>query len=177
VLTRVNCASSHCPVELQRVLTMSAGQVTVAYEAFLASLELGPASATFDGPAYAEFSAGCCPNGRLVQTVGLDTETDRVGVIDAQLALCTEGTFQRVPSLGEHVVAVRCAEGERGAAFQTTDQTAVEPATVGGITGLQDGDRVRVEFIVKECPDSLLDCDPSKNGVTPVATKITVLGR
>lgn len=176
ILTRVSCFAAHCPVELHEVLTMPDSDVAVAYQAYQASLELGPTSATFNIAAYAEFSGGCCPNGRLIHTVGLDPATGEVGVIDAELELfCTEGTFRPFSDMQPDVLYVRCTEDRPASGFEVTDETVVEPASFGSISGLQEGDRVSVEFIIKECPDSLLDCDPSTNSVTPVATKITVL--
>ncbi len=174
VLTYSVCAASNCVVEAHSVLTMTDGEVEIVYGAFEASLELGPASAEFRVLAYAEFSPGCCPNSLLLQTVGLDPETGQVGVIDAELSFfCAEGLFR--PSSEEQplIVAVRCSEDESATGYETTDETVVEPATIGGLDGLQEGDRVRVEYFIKECPDSLRDCDAFS--VTPVATKITVL--
>lgn len=173
VVTRTNCGASNCPVERHQVFTMTDGEVTIGYETFDAGLELGPDTATFDLGAYAEFSGGCCPNGRLLQTVGLDPETDGVRVIDADLSLfCTEGELLSPESLGPNVVSVRCSENTPASGFETTPDTVVEPASVGGVSGLQEGDRVSIEYVVKECPDSLLDCESS---ITPVATTITVL--
>ncbi len=174
VLTYSVCAASNCVVEHHIVLTMANGEVEIVYDAFKASLDLGPASAEFRVLAYAEFSPGCCPNSILVQTVGLDPETGQVGVIDAELSLfCTEGLFLPFSEEQPLIVVVRCSEEEPATGYETTDETVVEPITVGGLDGLQEGDRISVEYFIKECPDSLRDCDAFS--VTPVATKITVL--
>lgn len=174
VLTYSICAASNCVVEQHSVLTMTAGEVEIVYGAFEASLELGPTSAEFRVLAYAEFSPGCCPNSLLLQTVGLDPETGQVSVIDAELSLfCAEGAFLPFSEEQPQIVTVRCSEDEPATGYETTDETVLEPATVGGVDGLQEGDRISVEYFIKECPESLRDCDAFS--VTPVATKITVL--
>ena len=172
VLTRVSCYASNCPVEAHQVLTMKDGEIVKVYEASEALLELGPSSATFSSPAYAEFSGGCCPNGRLVQTVGLDAASGEVKALDADLKLCTEGPFVMMPEPANRV-SLRCNEDSPTTGYLLSEATAFEPAEVGGLSGIQDGDRIRVEYTVKECPDSLLDCEPGS--ITPLATKVTVL--
>jgi hypothetical protein len=160
---------------------MEDGEVKVVYRAGGrgTGVELGPATATFIIPAHPQaplFAGLCCPNGEIIQTVGFDHESGEVRVIEAELSVCTEGTFTVMPSQPPNTLFVRCAEGEpqNETGYETTDATVVEPATVGGVNGLQEGDRITVEFMVKECPDSLLDCE-SPLSLTPVVTKITVL--
>lgn len=181
ILTSLSCGAN-C-TEAHAVLTTRDGEVEVAYRAAGRGVpvEIGPATATFFVPAYPEeplFAGLCCPNGEFIQTVGFNEESGEVEVTEAELAICTEGTFAVMPSQRPNTLFVRCAEGEAPNVngYETTDVTIVEPTTVAGLSGLQEGDRITVEFIIKECPASPLDCE-SPLSLTPVATKITVLSR
>jgi hypothetical protein len=181
VLTSIGCAASSCPFERHSIFTMRAGNVTLAYTAFKATMQLEATSAVFTMGAYARFSAGCCPNGRLEQTVSLDPATGELAVTDAQFNPCTDGTLVLQPDQPE-LVYVRCAhpsdpeyDPSRGfTGYEANAATVVEPAAVGGVAGLRDGDQVEVTFVIDECPDALTACNPDNTSITPRATRIVV---
>jgi len=184
VLTYANCGASNCPVQGHLVLVMKDGAIAAVYAAFDSSVQIEGNSAAFALPFYAQgpLSSGlCCPNGILVQTVEIDPQSRDSGVVAAELDVCAEGTIITAPAEPQKVLFVRCLDPNDPAyspprhvgGFETTEQTVVEPATVSGLQGLAEGDRVRVEYTVKECPQSLLDCSPGS--ITPIASKITVL--
>ena len=184
LVTYVKCTASNCPVEHHLVLAMKDSVITEVYNAFKASVQIEGNSATFSMPFYAQGAllyGACCPNGRLIQTVAINPESRDIGIIAAELDICTEGNIITAPVEPPNLLFVRCLDPDDPAyspprhvgGFETTEQTVVEPTAVGELQGLAEGDRVRVEFTVKECPQSLLDCSP--DSITLVATKITRL--
>ncbi len=183
VVTYTNCGGSNCPVQGHRVLAMRDGAVAEVYGAFDSSVEIGGNSAAFAMAFYAKgalFAGLSGPNGILVQTVEIDPQTGDVGLAAARLDICAEGDVITAPMKPPNPLFVRCLDPNdptyspprHVGGFETTNQTVVEPAAVG-LSGLKEGDHVKVDYTIKECPQSLLDCSP--DSITPVATKITVM--
>jgi hypothetical protein len=158
--------------DLHEVLAMRNGAIEVVYGAWKAQLTLGLTSATFRNPAYFGADPFCCPSGWQVETLSLDPGTGDLGVIRSELVVCTDGTLT-LQALGTDVIALTCGPEAAipGSTYRTTEETAVLPATIGGLSGLRDGDRVIVEYSVQQCSDGDIYCwSPS----ALVATKITV---
>ena len=158
------------------VLTMKDGSVEAVYFTWKAQFDVGDASATFSFPVYLgpDNVPFCCPNGRQMDTVGLDPDTDEVAVIESELLVCTEGTLSHSESLPDSVrITCDTQAASPGATFAIADNTVVEPATLGGVDALRDGDRVMIEYRIEECPEGL-SCGWSRQ---LVATKITVVNR
>jgi hypothetical protein len=174
---------SGCGTYLE-VLAVKDGEVSRVYDAWKAAATVVGNSVVFSEPFYSDgplFSGLCCPNGILRITIGLDADSGAVAIIGRELPICVDGTMITAPAEPPHLLVVRCLSPDDPAyspplhvgGFETTAQTLIEPAAVGGLQGVAEGDHVRVEYSVKECPSSLLDCSP--DSITPVATKITVL--
>ena len=157
------CGSYH------EVLTMRDGEVKVSYRAWKATFEVEGTSATFSIPAEFRDEALCCPSGRRIETLALDTSTGELGVIESRLLVCSEGTLAQRPAEAYPVnsIALSCEGQYPRSAYRATSETAFEPAGVGGLDGLAAGDRVRVAY--RE------DCEADL-GCALVATKVTVLG-
>jgi len=179
VLTADYCTGvgSGCGTQLE-VLAVRDGEVTRVYNAWKAGATAEGDSVVVSEPVYADSPLNmgfCCPYARLQTTIGLDSQTGKVMLIGRELPLCTEGSFVKFSGQAAETVFVRCGGDAPGnqAGYVTTDQTVVQPASVGGVVGLGEDHRIKVEYTIKECPQSLLDCSPDI--MTPVATKITVL--
>jgi len=171
ILTSVICAASHCPFEINSVLTMKEGKIeTAATGQTILGFDGGTVTLSNPVSSATPLDLGLAfSNGRLIQVTGLDPATGEVAVIAAELSTCADGTLARGPN--PNTILVNCEPGNNGG-YVLDEQTAVEPANVGGINGLQDGLRVAVEFIIGECAE-LVNCESPT--LTPVATKITVL--
>ena len=162
------CGVSHV------VLAMNDGSVEAVYFAGRGQVDVGDTSATFLYPVYLGDVPLCCPNGRQRDVVGLDPGTGEVAVIESELLVCTEGTLRRFESLPNSVGVACDAEAPvPGSTFAIADTTVVEPATLGGVDALRDGDRVTIEYRVEECPQGQ-SCGWSRQ---LVATKITVVSQ
>ena len=144
--------------DYHEVVSMQRGEFEIAYSAWKAQLTIRPMSAIFDNPAYFNDEPFCCPGGRYLDTLGLDSATAEVAVIESQLLLCTEGAYVPidVPPPGE--LAVRCDTGVPGTTYQISDETVFEPASLDGLQGLREGDRVRIEYVIDQCPEGVFDC-------------------
>ena len=156
------------------VLAMKDGSVEAVYFGWRGQVDIGDTSATFLFPVFLgpDSVPLCCPNGRQRDKVGLDPETDEVAVIESELLVCTEGTLSRSESLPASVTITCDAQAAMpGGTFAIADTTVVEPATLGGVDALRDGDSITVEYRVEECPQEL-SCGWSRQ---LVATKITVV--
>jgi hypothetical protein len=170
VVTYAGCSGdglAACPPPSHVLFTMKDGAVRL-FRAFAGDAGLGEGSATF---AVAAFDAGaepCCPTSRLMYTVAIDPALGELAVTEVRLDACTIGVFEA--EAGGAAFIVRCEPGERSS-IEATRYRVDDPALTAGIV---DGDHVRVEFTVEECPDSLLDCEPTR--VTPVASVVTVVG-
>jgi hypothetical protein len=153
----------------REVLTMREGEVKVAYTSWQGSVEVAGTSAVFNNAAPFRDDAGCCPSGRRIETLALDTSTGELGVIESRLLVCSEGTLAQRPAEAyvTNGIVLSCDWEYAGSAYRTTGETVVEPAGVGGLDGLAAGDRIRVAY--RE------DCEADR-GCALVATKVTVLG-
>ncbi len=154
------------------VLTMKDGRIEAVYFAWKAQLDIGDTSATFMFPVYFGGVPLCCPDAGQRDTVGLDPGTDEVAVIESELLVCTEGTLSRPESLPNSVIITCVAEAfPPGTSFAIAETTVVEPATLGGVDALRDGDRITIEYRIEECPQGQ-SCGWTRQ---LVATKITVV--
>ncbi len=156
------------------VLAMKDGSVEAVYFGWRGQVDIGDTSATFLFPVFLgpDSVPLCCPNGRQRDKVGLDPETDEVAVIESELIVCTEGTLSRSESLPNSLGITCGAEAAMpGSTFAIADTAVVEPATLGGVDALRDGDRVTIEYRVEECPQGQ-SCGWTRQ---LVATKITVV--
>ncbi len=173
ILTSVVCAGHNCPFEDNVVLAMKAGKIeTVAASQTILGFGSDTGTVTLANRVSSADPVDpglAFSNGRLIRTVGLDPATGEVAVIAAKLSICANGTLG--PRLKPDAILVSCDPGNVGG-YVITDQTVVEPASIGGLAGLQEGMRVLVEYVIKECAD-LLNCDSPT--LTPVATRVTVL--
>ena len=146
------------------VLTMIDGVVKSVYGSWKGSLQVGPTTARISVPRWFGPDPFCCNSGFNIDILGLDPTTGELGVIASDLSVCTQGRVH-FPEFPPDVISVGCTQ------YRTTTDTEVVPATVGGLGRLEDGEFVRVEFTIEECPD----LDPLCMWPTAVvATRITV---
>ena len=156
--------------DYHEVVSMQHGEFEIAYSAWKAQLTIRPMSAIFDNPAYFNDEPFCCPGGRYLDTLGLDSATAEVAVIESQLLLCTEGSYVPI-DFPPGRLAVSCDTGVPGTTYQISDETVFEPASLDGLQGLREGDRIRLEYVIDQCPEDVIGCF----GQSLVATKVTAL--
>jgi len=150
------------------VIAKQGEKIAVAYTAWKALFRLDGTSVVFDNPAIFRDDAFCCPSGRDIDTLALDPATGKLGVIKSELLVCTEGNLTREPA-GPNTFAISCGQESPvpGSIYRISNQTTVEPAAIGGLPGLRDGDPVRV--------DHGTECEGETSFCTLTAIKITVL--
>jgi len=154
------------------VLTMIDREVKLVGGGWQALLTVEATSVTISNPAYFGDDPFCCPSARRSEIIALDPTTGELGVIATELVACKEGELVGVPEPPQR----NTVELRGCGSFEVSDQTVVEPASIGGIQGLRAGDTVRVEYGVGECPEDGIPHNCSWGEVL-AATKITVLNR
>lgn len=154
---------------VHEVLTMVAGEVKLVGGGWQALVNVEATRVSISNPAYFGDDPFCCPSARRSATIALDPMTGELGVIATELVACKEGELVGLPEPPRNTVQLRgCGS------FEVTDQTVVEPASIGGIQGLRVGETVRIEYGVGQCPDDGIPYNCSWGEVL-AATKITVL--
>ena len=156
--------------DYHEVVSLHRGEFEIAYRAWKAHLTLRPMTAIFDNPAYFSDDPFIGPSGRYLDTLGLDSATMEVAVIESQLLLCTEGSYVPI-DFPPGRLAVRCDTGVLYTTYQISDETVFEPAGLDGLQGLREGDRVRLEYVIDQCPEDVIGCF----GQSLAATKVTAL--